>query len=74
MILWTCRNGEMLEAAVQACRAVGIVFDAVNENIRKYRGNDSRKVWADLYIDDKVPGVTVQQQWMMANGALRKGK
>ena len=57
VILWTCRCGEMLEAAVTWCGAFGLAFDAVNdnlpENIEKY-GNDCRKVFADMYLDDKA--------------------
>lgn len=57
IILWTCRCGEKLKAAVEWCRMFGLEFDAVNENvaqtIEKY-GTDSRKVSADVYIDDKA--------------------
>lgn len=56
LILWTCRSGTDLEAAVQWCAAHGIAFDAVNdnlpENIEKYQ-NNCRKVNADYYIDDR---------------------
>lgn len=56
IILWTCRSGKLLEEAVSWCEEQGLVFDAVNENlpesIEKY-GNDSRKISADKYIDDK---------------------
>ena len=42
---------------MEFCRAAGLEFDAVNENlpeiIRAY-GSDSRKVSADTYIDDKA--------------------
>jgi hypothetical protein len=55
-ILWTCRSGDKLEAALERCRAEGLVFAAVNENlpehIAKY-GGDTRKVFADYYIDDR---------------------
>jgi len=53
VILWTCREGELLEQAVQWCILRGLEFDAVNENIIKTEGKDTRKVWADVYIDDK---------------------
>lgn len=56
IILWTCREGELLADAVSWCHYKGLDFDAVNENlsenIEKYR-TDSRKVFADLYIDDR---------------------
>lgn len=60
IILWTCRVDEMLTAAVEWCRAFGLEFDAVNENLPEtieYFGNDSRKIYADEYIDDKSPTV-----------------
>lgn len=55
-ILWTCRTGEVLEEAVNYCLNQGIIFDAVNENlpeIKEQWGGDTRKVYADYYIDDK---------------------
>ena len=56
IILWTCRCGKDLEVAVNACAEQGLIFDAVNENlpdmIEKF-GGDSRKIFADKYIDDK---------------------
>lgn len=55
LILHTNREGTLLQNAVEACRSVGIEFDAVNENItwRIDHWGQSRKIGADLYIDDK---------------------
>lgn len=57
LILWTNREGEELYEALVWCRERGLEFDAVNdnlpENIRHF-GNNSRKVYADVYIDDKA--------------------
>lgn len=56
LILWTCRCGKLLDEAVHWCGQFQIQFDAVNENveetIQKY-GTNSRKIFADVYIDDK---------------------
>ena len=56
IILWTCRKGKELEDAQMWCLERGIVFDAINENLpetfAKYGGN-TRKVFADRYVDDK---------------------
>ena len=56
LILWTCRCGKYLDEAVEACRAFGLIFDAVNENlpesIEMFDGSDSRKVFAHEYWDD----------------------
>ena len=56
VILWTCREGKRLMDAVRVCGAAGLCFNAINNNtpegIRRM-GHDSRKIFADLYIDDK---------------------
>ena len=54
--MWTSRAGADLENAVEWCRVQGLVFDAVNEPLPeqiKRWGNDTRKIYADYYIDDK---------------------
>lgn len=56
VILWTCREGDQLEAAVQWCRAHRLTFDAVNDNLPEHierYGNNCRKVFADVYVDDR---------------------
>ena len=56
LILWTCREGAELDAAVEACRNYGIEFDAVNDNLPELKeqwGNNPRKIAADWYVDDK---------------------
>lgn len=59
LILWTCREGEDLLRAINWCLDSGIRWDNINcndrDNIRKYE-NDTRKVYADLYVDDKQVG------------------
>lgn len=55
LILWTCRVGDLLKAAVDWCKERGLEFDAVNENLPErleYYGSESRKVSADEYWDD----------------------
>ena len=57
LILWTNRTGERLEDAVKWCKVQGIEFDAVNGNIPdvvQMYGWDCRKVYADVYLDDKA--------------------
>ena len=51
LILWTCRNGSDLTEAIELCEIVGLTFDYVNENAKEI---DSRKIYADEYIDDKA--------------------
>lgn len=57
IILWTCRNGALLDRAVEWCHDHGLTFDAINSNvperIEQY-GDDPRKVSADEYWDDRA--------------------
>ena len=56
-ILWTCRSGEDLAAAIYWCLDRGITFEAINENLKStvdYFGRDSRKICADEYWDDRA--------------------
>lgn len=56
LILWTCREGELLKEAVKYCNDYGLFFHAVNDNLPEniaYYGNNCRKVWAHHYIDDR---------------------
>ncbi len=56
LILWTVRTGKYLDEAVEFCRKNGIEFFAVNKNFpdEKFEeGQISRKILADLYIDDR---------------------
>lgn len=57
LILWTCRTGDRLEEAIAWCKTQGLEFDAVNENLPEMVGqfgSESRKVFADVYVDDKA--------------------
>lgn len=57
IILWTCRVDERLQEAVEWCKGYGLEFDAVNENLPEMIeqwGGECRKVFADVYIDDKA--------------------
>ena len=53
LILWSCRENEDLSAAVQWCEKYDLLFDAINENVPSC-GLKTRKVVADLYIDDRA--------------------
>ena len=58
LILWTFRNGKELDEAVEYCRGNGVEFYAVNKNYPEeiFDENVSRKIDADIYIDDKNIG------------------
>lgn len=55
LILWTVREGALLDEAVAYCRSNGIEFYAVNANYRDEEPPESgcRKVNADVFIDDR---------------------
>jgi hydroxymethylpyrimidine pyrophosphatase-like HAD family hydrolase len=58
LILWTFRSGELLDEAVEYCRKNGVEFYAVNKNYPEevFSENISRKVNADIFIDDRNVG------------------
>jgi hypothetical protein len=60
LILWTVREGELLEEAVRWCRERGVEFYAVNrdypEEKREWNEFFSRKIKADIWIDDRNVG------------------
>ena len=62
VILWTSRAGEDLVSAIDWCGDRGLHFCEVNENapsnVSKYASKcqkGTRKVYADIYIDDHNP-------------------
>jgi hydroxymethylpyrimidine pyrophosphatase-like HAD family hydrolase len=58
LILWTYRSGKELDEAVEYCKSHGLEFYAVNRNYPEEIFNDSisRKIIADVYIDDRNVG------------------
>ena len=55
LVLWTVREGRLLNEAVEWCRERGVEFSAINETLRADTGehnHNTRKIDADLYIDD----------------------
>ena len=61
IILWTCRTGELLTKAIDWSRRRGLEFDAVNDNlpwmVARFHGENPRKIYADIYIDDHSYGI-----------------
>lgn len=58
LILWTYRSGKELDEAVEFCKKNGIEFYAINKNYPEEVFDDSisRKILADVYIDDRNIG------------------
>jgi 8-oxo-dGTP pyrophosphatase MutT (NUDIX family) len=53
IVLWTCRRGKEAEAAWKACMDAGIPFSGINEGDYCREKHTYKKLFADLYIDDK---------------------
>lgn len=59
LILWTSRNEEQTQDAVEWCKKYGLIFDAVNDNLPEIVeafGGNCRKIFANEYIDDRNLG------------------
>ena len=52
LIMWTCRENEKLEIAINELKKIGIEFDYLNEDNGK-RGIH-KKISAEFYIDDRA--------------------
>jgi hydroxymethylpyrimidine pyrophosphatase-like HAD family hydrolase len=61
LILWTYRYGRKLDEAVAFCKKNGIEFYAVNNSFpeEEYDNTKSRKIHADIFIDDRNFGGAV---------------
>ena len=62
-ILWTSRTGSALKEAIEWCEDHDLHFDTINENLPEVielaGGTDTRKVYADVYFDDRNRSVDV---------------
>ena len=62
LILWTMRDddrdgdGLYLKEAVDFCRANGVEFWALNANPEQFSWSNSKKCYANIYIDDAAFG------------------
>jgi len=58
LILWTYRKGRRLQESIDFCKKRGIEFYAVNSSYpeEEFDGKISRKIHADLFIDDRNIG------------------
>ena len=62
LILWTSRDGQLLQDAIDYCHKRGLDFYGINSNrpvgslFEGRTGSTSVKVVADVYIDDKNLG------------------
>lgn len=57
LILWTVREGKLLQEAIDYCEQNDLYFYAYNANYpEEIRENSPRKLIADLFIDDRNLG------------------
>ncbi len=59
LILWSVREGKLLDEAVEWCRERGLEFYAVNKDYPEEKTNDtnySRKLKVGMFIDDRNVG------------------
>jgi len=60
LVLWTVREGRLLDEAVAFCKERGLEFYAINQdepdNVPVKSNHRSRKLKVDLFIDDRNVG------------------
>jgi hypothetical protein len=58
IILWTMREGDLLQEAINFCAKKGVTFYAHNRNFpeEEYQEGSPRKLSADIFIDDRNIG------------------
>ena len=65
LILWTCREDQLLLDAIAACEGWGLTFDSINESLPDWIeafGTQPRKVGASEYWDDKAVQLPADSQ------------
>ena len=76
VILWTVRENELLDDAVEWCRKRGVEFYAVNkdypEERKEYNNHFSRKIKAEVWIDDRNVGGL--PDWGTMYSMIKEGK
>lgn len=77
LILWSVREGDLLQEAIDYCQSRGLEFYAVNSNYPEETASKGvpRKLTADLFIDDHnlggLPDWGVIYQMVMSGNPLR---
>ena len=57
VILYTMREGDLLDRALEFCKLWDLEFDAVNDNLPEMQEiykNNPRKIYFDYLIDDRI--------------------
>lgn len=77
LILWTVREGQLLQDALDACKRWGLTFDAVNESLPDWieaYGNRPRKVGASEYWDDRAVRMPAKERLICRSKRLTKAE
>lgn len=76
LILWSVREGKLLDEAVEWCAQRGVRFYAVNqdydEDVKEGNRNFSRKLKVNMFIDDRNVGGL--PDWGSSTNSLQKDK
>ena len=76
LILWSVREGELLQEAVDYCKEHGVVFYAVNRDYPEEKEGEnktfSRKIKADVFIDDRNIGGRLD--WELVYKMISEGR
>jgi hydroxymethylpyrimidine pyrophosphatase-like HAD family hydrolase len=74
LILWTYRHDKELKDAVKFCEDRGLFFHAVNNNFdgEEFDNTYSRKIYADIYIDDR--NLLGLPEWKKIHEIIAKNK
>jgi len=74
LILWTYRAGKELDDAIEFCSSKNLEFYAINKNYPEeiFDAGISRKIKADMYIDDRNYGGL--PDWGEIYAEIQRGK
>ena len=76
LILWSVREGQLLEDAINWCRERGVEFYAVNKDYPEekveWNNHFSRKIKAEVWIDDRNVGGL--PDWGTMYSMIKEGK
>ena len=53
VIIWTCSDPSRYSFIIDYCKAHGLEIDAINENVVDLGWDNGKKLYANIYIDDR---------------------
>ena len=70
IIIWTCRNGNILKLAVDFLKNNEVKYHKINENSDSLDFKTSNKIYADYYIDDRSLDSNID--WLSIKEKIKK--